>query len=172
MLRLSLWTAIGIALALAASWTAGLRLNLTDSIPVGLYRQRRIEADAIVRGDLVLACLPGSVALFARTRGYVPHGNCPGKAMPVGKIVLATGGDTVAVTDSGLRVDGMLIPQTRPLGRDRRARLLPRLAVGRYVVARGTVWLGSRSPFGFDSRYFGAVPLHAVRATLRLVYTW
>ena len=167
MLRRLVWIAVGLALALGTGWAGGLRFNLTGSIPVGLYRQRRIESDAVVRGGVVLACLPREVAAFARGRGYVPRGDCPGGAMPVGKVVLATFGDTVAVSDAGLQINGVLIPDTRPLGRDRRGRPLPRLPFGRSVVAPGTLWLGSRSPFGFDSRYFGAVSVSAVRASLR-----
>ena len=172
MLRLAVWIATGVALALGAGWAGGFRINLTGSIPVGLYREQAIKSDAVVRGAVVLACLPREVAAFARARGYVPRGDCPGGAMAVGKIVLAIAGDTVAVTDAGLRVNGALIPDTRPLGRDRHGRPLPHLATVRYAVAPGTLWLGSRSSFGFDSRYFGAMPLNAVRAALRRVWSW
>src|SRR2546422_1320284 len=88
---------------LAAGWIAGLRLNLTGSLPVGLYLA---AGAAPARGALVLVCLPPEVAAFARARGYVPRGGaCPGGLVPVGKPVLAIGGGTRAGTASGRLLD-------------------------------------------------------------------
>jgi type IV secretory pathway protease TraF len=55
----------------AACWVAGLRLNLTGSLPVGLY----LASHGVPgRGATVLVCLPSGVAAFAKVRGYVPQG--------------------------------------------------------------------------------------------------
>lgn len=162
---------LGSPLALlAAGWLAGLRLNLTGSLPVGLYFA---SGAAPVRGALVLACLPPGVAAFATERGYVPRGGtCPGGAVPVGKPVLAIRGDTVTVTPSGLLVNGVPVPNSQPLAADRKGRPLPRLAVGRYVVGPGELWVVSPySRLSFDSRYFGAVETAQVRASLLLLWT-
>src|SRR5947209_2375893 len=59
-----------------------LQLNLTRSLPVGVYR--RIPG-APTRGDFVVACLPPQVGEFARSRGYVWRGDCPSQVAPVGK---------------------------------------------------------------------------------------
>jgi conjugative transfer signal peptidase TraF len=152
--------------ALGAGWAIGLRLNLTESIPSGFYREHAPTADSIRRGAVVLACLPLDVAKFARMRGYLPRGSCPGGTMPVGKIVIATVGDTVTLCDSGIRVNGDDLLMSRPLLRDHSGRWLPQFARGLYVVAPGTIWLGSRSDAGFDSRYFGAVPSSSIVAIL------
>lgn len=162
---------LGIPLALvAAGWLAGLRLNLTGSLPVGLYLASRATP---VRGAIVLTCLPPDVAAFAKERGYVPGGGgCPGGVVPVGKPILAIRGDTVTVTLSGLLVNGVPVPNSQPLEVDRKGRPLPRVAVGTYVVARGELWVLSRySRFSFDSRYFGAVQASQVRASLRSLWT-
>ncbi len=167
--RLAWRTGSPLAL-LGACWLAGLRLNLTGSLPVGLYLVSRA---APVRQAIVLTCLPREVAAFARERGYVSSGGaCPGGVLPVGKPILALAGDTVTVTPTGLLVNGTPVPNSRPLASDRKGRPLPRLAVGRYGVAPGQLWVvSSFSPFSFDSRYFGAVETGQVRANVRRLWT-
>ena len=137
---------------------------------MGLYLAAR---GAPARGRLVLVCLPRQVAAFARARGYVPRaGTCPGGVVPIGKRVVAIAGDTVTVAPSGLRVNGVLVPNSQALAADRKGRPLPQLAAGRYIVRRGTLWLlSSYSPFSFDSRYFGAVESADVRANIRRLWT-
>lgn len=166
ILRATVALLASATLALGAGWAAGVRLNLTESIPAGLYRERAPAPRALRRGATVLACLPIEVAKFARARGYLPRGNCPGGTMPVGKVLIATAGDTVTVCDSGIRINGALRAQSLPLMRDRSRRPLPNFPRGRYIVAHGMIWLGSQSGAGFDSRYFGAVPSTLVIATL------
>ena len=155
---------------LGACGLAGLRLNLTGSLPVGLYRASRA---APVREAIVLTCLPPSVAAFARARGYVPSGGgCPGGVLPVGKPIRAIAGDTVTVTPTGLLVNDRLVPNSRALAADRQGRPLPELTVGRYVVRPGTVWVvSSYSRFSFDSRYFGAVETGQIRANVRRLWS-
>src|SRR2546422_11670272 len=93
--RMVWWLGSPVAL-LVTGWLAGLRLNLTGSLPVGLYVASGATSG---RGALVLACLPPGVAAFARARGYVPRGGaCLGGVVPIGKSVLAMAGDTVTVT--------------------------------------------------------------------------
>lgn len=125
------------------------------------------------RGALVLICLPPEVAAFGTERGYVPRGGaCPGGVLPVGKAVLAIVGDTVTVTPSGLLVNGGPVPNSQPLLSDRKGRPLPRLAVGRYVVRLGELWvLSSYSRLSFDSRYFGPLEADHVRASVRPLWT-
>ncbi len=163
--------ALGSALLLlVAGSIAGFRLNLTGSLPVGLYRA---TPGPLVRGARVLVCLPPRVAAFARARGYVPRGGlCPGGVLPIGKPVFALPGDTVTVTASGLRVNGVPVPNSLALATDHRGRPLPRLAPGPQVVRPGTLWVVSTyASRSFDSRYFGPVAVAAVRSYLRPVWT-
>jgi len=113
------------------------------------------------------------MAAFAKERGYVPHGDeCPGGMVPIGKPVLAVGGDTVTVTPSGLFVNSAPVPNSRPLAADRKGRPLPRLVVGRYVVGPCELWvLSSYSRLSFDSRYFGAIHVSQVHARLWRLWT-
>ena len=162
------WWACGLFALLAVYTLAGVRLNLTGSLPIGLYV---VTHGPPARGAVVLVCLPEAWAELARSRGYVPNGSsCPGGATLVGKPVFALPGDTVEVTATGLVLNGRPVADTRPLPFDRRGRPLPRLEAGAYVVGAGELWIISRySPFSFDSRYFGAVPLANVRARVRLL---
>ena len=164
------WWLCGTLALFAGAWLAGLRLNLTGSMPVGIYATAR---DAPTRGSIVLACLPSGVAMFAKVRGYVPHGgSCPGGVLPVGKPVLALPGDTVVVATTGLLLNGVPVPNSEPLSRDTKGRPLPRPQPGQYVVDADELWLVSGySPFSFDSRYFGPVNADQVRAHVRVLWT-
>jgi conjugative transfer signal peptidase TraF len=167
---------LGVVLGLLASTVAGVRLaglrvQQTGSLPRGLYRD--VRGAAPLRGTLGVWCLPPDVARWARERGYVGRGNCPGGAEAIGKAVLAAAGDTVRVTADGLTVNGVLAPHTRPLERDSRGRPMRRTRHGTYYVSAQEVWLWSPlTGRSFDSRYFGAVPTSALVAVVRPLWTF
>lgn len=163
----------GFAALVAATpllaWWLGIRLNLTASMPVGLYRA---VSTPIQRNTLVLFCLPESIATYAHTRGYAPNGYCHGGVSPLGKRIVAIGGDTVVMTSAGLEVNGVLIANSKALVRDGRNRMLPVLSVRSSVVPPRYIWVISQySERSFDSRYFGAIPDSCVRSGLRPLFT-
>lgn len=146
--------AIAFALAVVGH-LLGLRLNLTSSIPPGIYRT---TSEAVTRGTTVIACLPAEASAFAAARGFVPRGRCPDGRSPIGKTVAALPGDSVHVDTTGVSVNGHLIPNSRALPHDSRGRFLPQLD-GDYLVPPKQVWLvSSYSARSYDSRYFGGVP--------------
>lgn len=149
-------TAIAVVCAIEA---AGLRVNLSASAPIGLYR---IVPGAPKRGDLVLACpVPDSRSAEAKVRGYLPFGlRCPGYYAPLLKTIAATAGDNVLLDGEGMVVNGRRVPGTAPLDSDSAGRPLV-LATGGAVPPQA-VWIASSSPNSYDSRYFGAVPAKAV----------
>jgi conjugative transfer signal peptidase TraF len=152
--------ASSLLLAAVVTWFAGLRVNLSASMPIGFYRVSRGRP---VKGAMVLACLPVDVAIFARSRAYVPNGTCPGATAPIGKVVLAMVGDSVEVTSEGLLVNGRPVRNTKPLAVDGAGRSLPRFPDGTYVVGQDEVWLySSYSKRSFDSRYFGPLRLSCI----------
>ena len=164
----ALWTLASVSLFAAAVLHSGLRFQLTASLPEGVYR---IVGDAVERGAVVMTCLPAPVARLALDREYVWRGTCPGGEVPVGKIVLAVPGDTVAVGPEGLTLNGHPVPRTRPLQRDSRGRMLDPYPFGSHVVQAGQLWLySSHHAHSFDSRYFGPVPASGVVS--RLVPVW
>jgi conjugative transfer signal peptidase TraF len=154
-----------ILIILAAAFLAGFRVNLTGSIPLGVYR---LETGPVARGSTVLACLPRATAAFARARGYLPRGVCDDGSAPVGKTVAAVGGDTIGIRPDGITVNGLAIPNSRALVRDSHGRGLPSYPVGEYLVGPTEIWLiSSFSAGGFDSRYFGPVSRGRVLARIR-----
>ena len=147
---------------------AGIWVNLSGSLPIGLYRTTH---GPIVRGSIVVVCLPESVAAFALEREYLQPGSCPGGVEPLGKTVAALEGDTVAVRADGVWVNGHLLMASRPLIRDSRGRLLPRLVGwGRRLSVREVALVATRRPGSFDSRYFGEINISLVRAILMAVF--
>ena len=155
----------GIVLALCTV----VRLNISPSAPLGLYRM--VDQPA-VRGVLVAACVPPAVTRLARERGYLAGGSCPGGTQPVLKRIGAVPGDRVDLGPDGLGVNGTRLPDSAPAASDSRGRRLHHAPWGRTVVAPGEVWLmGVGTARSWDSRYFGPVPLdhvHAVRPVLTL----
>jgi len=162
---------IGAALLGVASvgYAVGIRVNLSGSIPPGLYRA---VDRPIVRGSLVLACLPPDVASLARIRAYVRHGSCADGTAPVGKQVVALPRDTVDVGETGVFVDGRFVPNSAPLRVDSHGRSLPVLRITRHLVAPNEIWLvSSYSTHSFDSRYFGGVPRRGVVSAIQPLFT-
>ena len=166
--RIAGLASFGIAGALAVAAANGVGWNLTDSEPPGLWRMAG-AALPVTLGEYVAACPPrsGVVALAAR-RGYIAPGDCPTGLTPLLKQIAAMPGDTVRVTEAGISVNGRLLPHTAPLASDSQGRPLPHVPPGIYQVVPGTVWLLSTyNARSFDSRYFGPVPVAALRARLR-----
>lgn len=160
--------AIGARLVIAQ---CGLWINVSPSIPIGLYRSESLRS--IRHGAFVLVCLPDSLARFGRERGYLRRGECPGDASPVGKRVLALAGDTVCIDGEGIALNGVPIPGSAMLGIDWRGRPLPSLRRGRYLVAARMAWLlATYSSRSWDSRYYGAIPVASIRSALQPIWTF
>jgi conjugative transfer signal peptidase TraF len=161
---------IGAMVALAAALHAGgIRINLSPSIPVGIYRARGVShpMGTLPRGTLVSACLPLQTAAWGEARGYLMRGSCADGTAPVGKPIFASAGDTVTVGPRGLARNGELVPSTAPLTRDRHGRPLPEIPWGVYRPQPGQLWLVStHAPDSWDSRYYGPVSATSVVAVL------
>jgi conjugative transfer signal peptidase TraF len=142
---------------------AGVRINASPSLPVGLYLvTERAEA------NLVEFCPAGALAKLAIARGYRRAGSCPDGGAPLLKPVVAHAGDVVELSPEGIAVNGRLLPRTQPLARDTKNRLLTEWPAGRYTVAPNWVWVASSyNARSFDSRYFGPVELAYVRDYVR-----
>lgn len=144
-----------LALLVLILFPLGLRLNLTGSMPTGLYW---LGDDRPERGDFVAFCAPESWAV-----GYIGFGQCPGETKPLLKRLKGVPGDTVTLAPSGhLQINGQTIPDSIPLPADRAGRALS-CALRLGVVPSGFGVALGQGPTSFDSRYFGLVPLNAMR---------
>ena len=137
---------------------------------MGLYREAPHARP--VRGAIGVWCLPIGIARWARARGYIGPGRCPGNIEPLGKVIMAREGDTVRLSADGITVNGVAVPNSRLVARDSRGRPIAPTPFGTYVLQRGQVWLGS--PYtnrSFDSRYYGPVPEIMLQAVVTPVWT-
>ena len=153
--------------------TAGYRLNTTPSLPMGLWRQTSSAPARLARGQVVTFCPPATASFeLGRHRGYIAPGGCPSGLELMMKPIAALPRDTVTVSTAGIAVDGTPIANSRPLSRDGEGRPLRAMAAGTYTVPAGEMWLvSSFNPRSYDSRYFGAVPIAAVRAQAHPILT-
>ena len=141
----------------------GIRFNSTGSLPVGLYRLST-AADA----NLAEFCPPEPLSRLSVVRQYRNRGNCPDGDNPLMKPIVASPGDVVVLSESGLKVNGKLLGNTAPRSQDSKARPLPHYPFGTYRVSSGTVWVASSyHRLSFDSRYFGPIPTSIIRHRLK-----
>lgn len=156
--------ATALAVGLAIAHTAGLRLNLTHSAPIGLWHVRPVEPGTLARGQLVEICPPPAPVVQAmREHGYLSTGwigRCEqAGVMALLKPVAAVAGDLVSIRQGvPAKVNGVPLVNTRANAG------IPAWPDGDYIVSRGWVWVfSSYSAASFDSRYFGPVPAANVR---------
>ena len=163
--------ALALALTSLAAFSlcawGGVRLNLTGSLPLGLYR-----LSAAADANLVEFCPPEPISRLSVARQYRNPGNCPDGDNPLMKPIVARPGDVVVLSKSGLQVNGKLLRNTAPRSEDSKARPLLHYPFGTYPVSSGTIWVASSyHPLSFDSRYFGPIPTTIVRHRLKPLLT-
>ena len=163
-LQLGLALAVAAAVAAAGAGHLGVRWNASPSVEPGLYLTREREP---ARGDLVLFCLPKAVSQWARGRGYLPRGSCPGGSQPLGKRIAGTSGDRIEIGPSSLAVNGHPLEASRRDPRDRAERPVPLAPEGVLILGVQEVWLHSgRHSRSLDSRVFGPLDRSAIDSVL------
>jgi conjugative transfer signal peptidase TraF len=157
-------------LALALAVKAGLRINHTESFPVGLYWAVPKHPE---KGDLV-TFLPPALPVFnlALYRGYIgPGGLQPYECLL--KRLVAVGGDVVTINAGGVTVNGQRLQNSAPHPADLAGRPMPVCRLAGYRLQHGEVLVMSDySPISFDSRYFGPIPRTQIQSVVRPVWTW
>lgn len=134
--------------------------NASASAPIGLYL--RLGESTASCGDLVLVETPRKVARFADERHYLPLG------VPLIKRVVALSGSTICGSGDTVIIDGAMVLKRKR--RDGQGRPLPSW-FGCHRLGAGEVFLAMENvPGSFDGRYFGALPVSAIRG--RLVPLW
>ncbi len=147
-------------------FAAGLRVNTTKSIPIGIYRLTDVP---VGKGEYVIFC-PPQTALFdeARSRGYIGAGFCPGRYGYMMKRVLGFEGDMVSSGNEGIIVNGKLLPASAPREEDSAGRMLSRYTFSDYKLKESELLLMSdMSGTSFDGRYFGPVDVGQVRGVIK-----
>lgn len=175
---------IGRRLAIAGAWScffiitvgvsmymAGARINISKSIPLGLYWVRSKAAHI---GDYIIFCPPQTdIFKEAKNRGYIQYGFCPGGYGKMMKKILAAKGDSVKIGMDGISVNGKLLPHTKPLARDKSGRPLPQLINKSYLLRQSELLLMTdHSETSFDARYFGPVDVSKHQNVISPIYIW
>ena len=168
---------VGLLGALLVSEALGLRVNLSASMPVGLYRLapcgegvgEEVRLGALVAVDTDAAARSNAKLRFFRERGYLSFTGDPGDLLL--KEVSGLGGEVVEDWGETLRVGGR---ELRPFASFRsataRGEPLPQVSFP-YRVLPGELWLSSDHLRGIDSRYFGGISLDAVACRAEALWT-
>lgn len=145
-------------------YLCGLRINVTPSIPLGLYVR---TGAGPARGLIVEFCPSGmSAEESGRYRGFGLA--CPDRNIPLLKPVVAGPGDRVEFSETGMRVNGRRLPNTAPRQIDGQGRAIRAWPAGEYTVETGKIVVASSYHSGsYDSRYLGPISVADVRSTLR-----
>ena len=167
--RYAAFATFAASIAGVAVAAAGLRGNMTRSIPLGFYRTTSAQ---VHMGDYVMFC-PPQTELFrlALERRYIEPGDCPGGSYPMMKRILAAKNDRFRIGPAGVAINGVPVPNSTPRPMDGARRQLP-LFVGEGIVGEGNVLVMGESRISFDSRYFGPIPRKQITTVIRPIVTW
>lgn len=160
-LSIPLLVPLALAVLLGTGALAGLRLNVTESLPLGLYRTSAFCPETAVYGELVTFC-PHRAALTVVAPYLLAGDDCAAEDGRVAyaelaKAIAGLPGDTVTVNEEGVRVNGVPLPHSAPLARSRSG-VPVAAALGTHVLGTGEYWMHSgRVRYSLDSRYYGPV---------------
>jgi len=165
--RLAAALALAAALGLAAR-AGGLRVNMTASMPRGLWRA---VPGTPQRGDAVFFRPDEThpTIRWAREVGVLGAGF--DRSPILLKRIVAVPGDLVTF-DDGVVVNGRPLPHSRPLARDAAGRLIPATACAGVVSEHGFWVLGDRAERSLDSRYFGPIPRTSILSRAAPLLVW
>lgn len=158
------------ALLVGVSRAFELRINWTESMPLGLYQR---TSPALVRGEWVAICLDGEPARIARERHYVIAGSCASGVTEIVKRIAAIPGDRIDLARDGVRVNGEPIAGSRLLDRDSQGQPLAHAREVEIVLASGRYWvMGTNVRRSWDSRYFGPITREQIVGGARPLWTF
>lgn len=138
----------------------GLYINYTPSLPRGLWRVIEEKPLQDARGEAVML-----------KKGSVTLKGDEGCGTVLLKRVVGLPGDVITYDKQGksLAVNGTALKDTEIFLKDSMGEDLPRLTYP-VIVPKGYVWLCSEHPKGYDSRYFGPVPVTSIDHYVKFVF--
>jgi len=151
--------------------TAGIFVNHTPSMPLGIYRH---VGGAIERGSIITFCPPPAAVAYARHWHPEEDGkskDCASSQEPYVKYAAALSGDEVRVDQNGVHVNGgAALPGSRPLVRIRTGNttlVMPNVIGKTWKLKDGEVWAATPEWYSMDSRYYG--PVSGVRLARMII---
>ncbi len=159
-----LWLVSVITGGLVTVHALDYRINLTLSVDGLIWK---INAGARpVRGDLALVCLPEDFVTRHRLDEQVTHtvSSTCGGIVPLLKRVVGVPGDRIGIDDSGITINGALLPHT--------ARIIsPAVPMDRrYILPADKYILAGDTGNSLDSRYFGEIDASWITGAARNVF--
>ena len=148
-----------LVVVLIAAWIFGFRINITPSLPEGIYQ---LSSEDVDRGDLVVFCLPpdNPFSSLAGERGYLGPGCCNSGLRPLLKHLVGLPGDDLLIENDSLILNGFNLTGSERPKRDRQGRTLPHPLLKAGIIPDGQALVLSLEHVGsFDSRHFGLIPL-------------
>ena len=140
---------------LSALYIAGIRVNITPSLPRGVWRVMSVDPKTLKIGDTVAI---NKTAVSAVTLHLL-------------KDIAAVSGDVMTLKDSSVYRNGHKIPMSTVFPVNSKGEKIQCVSYP-LVVPAHHVWLGSRNERAYDSRYFGPVPIQAVMGKATLLWAW
>jgi conjugative transfer signal peptidase TraF len=145
---------------------AGLRVNLSESMPGFVYRAISLSENIpLSRGDRVLidlSRLSNSVIELGIRRGYVS------RKQSMLKEIGAVPRDTVVLNNDGLYINNLYLSVLVSSQDSRGGKLFPYPTP--LVMSENNFWLVSDPAQGFDSRYFGPISRSAFTHVARPIF--
>jgi conjugative transfer signal peptidase TraF len=132
-----------------AAYGAGYRINVSPSVPAGIWR---VGGEPAKGGYVTVAASEHMGYRLAVERKYLPE------AKPMLKLLAAAEGDVISydTREKAITVNGWHIVMTEIFESDTDGRPLPK-AKFPLRLESGQVWVSSENVRGYDSRYFGPV---------------
>lgn len=161
----------GIFLLSIVFRVSGIYYNNTPSFPVGFYK---IVDEPVGKGAYVSFCPPqDEVFDMAMARHYISTGSCPGGYGMLLKRVFAVAGDTVSINETGIKVNGELLPNSAQIRADIDGHEMPRYRLGEKMLGDSEYLLVSDvNPNSFDARYFGLIAGLQIQHVVEPFFTW
>ena len=142
---------------------AGLYINMTASLPMGIYKVTLIDAQnaEIKVNDLVM--IPPSE--YEETG--IDSALNENRAMI--KKAAALAGDVIDSDGQSIYINGSRLEYSNIYEKDKFNQTLPAQQYP-YRVPQNSVYITSEHPYGYDSRYFGPIDLKHIKGRARIVF--
>ena len=151
-----------VSMFTAWAYQSGYRVNLSPSVPTGIWKivSRRYDADSPDEYVVVPASGHWGYKLSVE-RGYLSS------FTPMLKRVTAAEADIVDYDEEerAVIVNGNYLFMTEIFSKEMEGRALPR-ALFPMLLKKGEIWLSSENIRGYDSRYFGPVSLDILQGAV------
>ena len=150
-------------------WFQGYRWNKTPSVPKGIWKISNEDIKNINAhvGRYFLVYAPkGDAFNIGKERKYLTG---IFNYRPMIKKVMGIPGDHVTLSNY-VYINGKKINNSIIFQKDSKNRSLPKS--NDCIVQPDAVWVISDSQYGFDSRYFGSIPISNVKGFIDPVWVW